>query len=198
MTTTAAPRAALYHRVSTVDQDASLVREQLRRAARAREFEVVAELEEIGGGANNDRPGLQEVMGLARDGGIEAVLVWKLDRFGRSALDLLANIRTLNDLGVRFIASSQGIDIKPDGDPISKLMVVMLAAVAEFERDLIVERTRAGLQKAKSRGVRLGRRPKLSGLDRARVRQLRDEGQTWATVARSLGCSVSTAKRALR
>jgi putative DNA-invertase from lambdoid prophage Rac len=161
-------------------------------------MEVILEVEETGSGARNDRPGLQRVLQLAREGAIDAVIVWKLDRFGRSALDLLANIRALEDAGVRFIASSQAIDIKPDGDPMSRLLTTMLAAVAEFERDLIAERTRLGLERARRRGVRLGRQPRLSGLDRERARQLREKQVPWREIAKKLGCSVSTAKRALR
>jgi putative DNA-invertase from lambdoid prophage Rac len=187
-----------YHRTSTADQDPTLARDRLRQAAGARGLEVVEEIEETGSGARNDRPGLQRVLELARDGCVNAVLVWKIDRFGRSALDLLANIEALVGCGVRFIATTQGLDIKPDADPMSRLLLTMLAAVAEFERELIRERTRLGLARARKRGVRLGRQPRLSELDKARVAQLRAEGLSWSKVAKRLEVSVSTAKRAAR
>lgn len=85
------------------------------------------------------------------------VPVWKLDRFGRSAFDQLGNIRQLDAAGVRFVSVTQGIDIRPGGDPMSRLLITMLSAIAEFERDLIVEHTRLGLANARRAGVRIGR-----------------------------------------
>jgi DNA invertase Pin-like site-specific DNA recombinase len=130
-------RVAIYHRVSTVDQDQGLARDELRSAAAARGLRVVLEVEETGSGARNSRPGWQRVLDAARRGRVGCVVVWKLDRAGRSALDLLANIEELGRCGCRFICSSQGIDISPNGDPMSKLMLTMLSAVSEFERSLI-------------------------------------------------------------
>ncbi len=189
-------RVAIYHRASTLDQDASLAREELRSAAKARGLEVVLEVEETGSGARNDRPGLQQVMDAARRHKIDAVLVWKLDRFARSALDLLSNIRELEACGVRFIATTQGIDIKPDGDPMSRLMLTVMAGVAEFERSLIIERTRLGLEKARKRGKRLGRPVSRKAPRPATVTRLRSEGLSWSKVAVELGCTASAARRA--
>jgi putative DNA-invertase from lambdoid prophage Rac len=189
-------RAATYHRASTLDQDAALAREELRRAAEARGYEIVEVIEEHGSGARNDRPGLLHVLDLARRGAIDVVVCWKLDRFGRSALDLLANIRALGDAGVRFIAITQGLDIKPVGDPMSRLLVTMLAAVAEFERDLIIERTKLGVSKARSRGVRLGRPPALGPMEARLVALRREQGASWRSIAREIGCTPSAARRA--
>ncbi|HMI68954.1 MAG TPA: recombinase family protein, partial [Solirubrobacteraceae bacterium] len=102
---------AIYHRVSTLDQRPELAREELRAAARA--DVVVLDVEETGSGANNDRPGLQQILGAARRRTIDRVLVWKLDRFGRSARDVLANVEQLNAAGVTFTAVSQGLDLRP-------------------------------------------------------------------------------------
>ena len=189
-------RAALYHRVSTIDQDPTLAREELRRAARQRGMTVVLDVEETGSGARNDRPGLRRVLDAAQRAQIDVLIVWKLDRFGRSALDLLSNLRSLDDSGVRFIASTQGIDIKPGSDPMSRLLVTMLAAIAEFERDLIKERTEAGLAKARRQGKQLGRRRNRNAPDPARVVVLRAAGASWTAVAAQLGCSVGAARRA--
>src|SRR5947208_12543505 len=104
---------ALYHRVSTRDQNRALARRELRQAAAARGLAIVLDVEETGSGARNNRPGLCRVMEAARKGQIAAVLVWKLDRFGRSSLDLLSNIRALTDGGVRFVAVTQGLDVRP-------------------------------------------------------------------------------------
>ncbi len=149
-------RVATYHRTSTIDQNPTLAREELRAAA-ARVGELAHEVEETGSGARNDRPGLQRVMEAARRGKVDAVMVWKLDRFGRSALDVLANIRELEARGVRFVCTSQGIDVRPGGDATGRLILGVLASVAEFERDLIRERTRLGLAKARREGRRIGR-----------------------------------------
>jgi DNA invertase Pin-like site-specific DNA recombinase len=189
-------RAALYHRVSTLDQDPTLARAELRTAAVVRGLAVVTEVEETGSGARNDRPGLVRILDDARRGRVDVVLCWKLDRFGRSALDVLANVRALEDAGVRFIATTQGIDVKPGGDAMSRLTLTMLAAVAEFERELIIERTRLGLAKARRAGQRLGRPPTGRAPDAGAVLSLRSDGIPWTEIAQRLGCSVMAARRA--
>jgi putative DNA-invertase from lambdoid prophage Rac len=190
-------RAALYHRVSTLDQNPALARDELRAAALARGCTDPELIEETGSGANNDRPGLQRVLDLARRGKIDTVICWKLDRFGRSALDLLANVRTLEDAGCRFVALTQGIDIRPGGDPMSRLLLTMLAAVAEFERELIRERTRLGLDKARKQGKRIGRPFGKSAPSPLAVVALRAEGTSWSTIGRTLGCTPAAARRAV-
>jgi DNA invertase Pin-like site-specific DNA recombinase len=188
-------RAALYHRVSTLDQDPTLARSELRAAAKRLGYRIVLDVEETGSGARNDRPGFQRVLGAARRGVFDALLVFKLDRAGRSALDLLANIRELVDVqGVRFVVTTQGLDLKPGGDAISRLLMTVLAAVAEFERDLIRDRTRLGLAAARKRGVRLGRRPK-PGPSPAAVLERRAAGESWTRIAAHLKCTVAKARR---
>ena len=190
-----ARRAALYHRVSTLDQNPTLARAELRAAAKRLGYRVVLDVEATGSGARNDRPGFQRVLQAARRGAFDALLVFKLDRAGRSALDLLANIRELVDVyGTRFVVTSQGLDLKPGGDAISRLLMTVLAAVAEFERDLIRDRTRLGLAAARRKGIRLGRRPK-NGPSAAAVLARRAAGESWATIARALRCSVGKARR---
>lgn len=188
-------RVATYHRVSTLDQNAALAREELRAAA-ARLGDLVLEVEEKGSGARNDRPGLRRLMEAARRGKVDAVMVWKLDRFGRSVLDVLANIRDLDAAGVRFVAVTQGIDVRPGGDAMSRLILGVLASVAEFERDLIRERTRLGLRAAKAAGRRLGRPSSLPAGGVERVRRLRAAGKSWREVADAVGVSVMAARRA--
>jgi DNA invertase Pin-like site-specific DNA recombinase len=151
--------AVTYHRVSTVDQHPELARDELRRAAAARGLEVVAEVEETGSGARNDRPGLARVLELARAGQVAHVLVWKLDRLGRSSIDVLATVRELERAGVTFWATSQGLEVGPGSGPMGRLVLQVMAAMAEFEREIIRERTRLGLDGARARGVRLGRPP---------------------------------------
>lgn len=187
-------RVAVYHRVSTLDQDPTLARDELHAAASRLGGEVALDVEETGSGARNDRPGLQRLMDAARRGKLDAVICWKLDRFGRSALDVLANIRDLDAAGVRFIAMTQGIDIRPGGDAMSRLILGVLASVAEFERDLIKERTRLGMAKAKAAGRRIGR-PLAALPARGEVARLRTEGRSWRQVSAALGCSTWAARR---
>jgi DNA invertase Pin-like site-specific DNA recombinase len=158
-----------------------------------RGFELVLELEETGSGARNDRPGWQRILKAASMGQIDAVLVWKLDRAGRSAIDVQSNIEALRRAGVRFICTSQGIDVTPAGDAASNLQLAILAAVAEFERETLRERTRLGLETAKRRGKRLGRIPRVR-LDPAEVRALRSSGSSWAEIAAHLHCTVPAAR----
>ncbi len=140
---------ATYHRVSTVDQNPALARDELHAAATRLGGEVVMAIEEKGSGARNDRPGLQRLLDAARRGNVDAVVCWKLDRFGRSVLDVLANVRALEAAGVRFIVTTQGLDVRPGGDAMSRLILSVLASVAEFERGgalltRIIERACAG------------------------------------------------------
>jgi DNA invertase Pin-like site-specific DNA recombinase len=184
-----------YHRVSTLDQDPELAREELRTAATARGFEIVLEIEETGSGARNNRPGWQKVLQAARKGEIGAVIVWKLDRAGRSALDLMTNVEELGRCGVRFICATQGIDIKPDGDAISKLLLTMLSAVSEFERSLTRERTRLAIDQARKKGTRIGRPFTKMVPELAEIARLRSLGASWDSIAKTLNCSSSTARR---
>lgn len=188
-------RVASYHRVSTVDQNPRLAREELRAAA-SRLGELVLEVEEKGSGAKNDRPGLQRLLDAARKGAFDVLVVWKLDRFGRSTLDLLANISQLHTAGVRFVASTQGLDLRPEGDAVSRLLLTMLAGVAEFERALIRERVTLGMRKARAAGKHIGRPAVTTEREAAQVKRLRAAGKSWATVADTVGCTVGSARRA--
>lgn len=190
-------RAAVYHRASTFAQDPELAHVQLLQAARARGFAVGMDVAETGSGARNSRPGLRRVLEAARRRQIDAVLVWALDRFGRSVLDVLANVRELQAAGVRFLVVSQGIDVRPEGDAVSQLTLSVLAAVAEFERSLIIERTRLGLDKARREGKRLGRPPAQNAPAPCVVGEFRQAGYSWSQIAQELGCSRSAVRRSL-
>jgi DNA invertase Pin-like site-specific DNA recombinase len=187
-------KCAIYHRVSTRDQNPGLARRELRQAARVRGLSIALDIEETGSGAWNNRPGLRRVMEAGRKGDVEAVLVWKLDRFGRSSLDVLSNIRTLTNSGVRFVAITQGLDVRPDGDAMSNLILGVLAAVSEFERSLIAERTALAAKVARQAGRRWGRRPE-AGPEPREVRALRATGASWTEVGARLRCTVAMARR---
>ncbi len=152
-----AAAAVTYHRVSTRDQDPTLARRELRAAARARGLRLVDQVEETGSGARNDRPGLRRVLELVNAGAVAYVLVWKLDRFGRSTLDVLANVRALNEAGATFVATTQGLEVGPRSSAMGRVVLTVLAAVAELERETISERTLLGLEAARRRGRLIGR-----------------------------------------
>lgn len=189
---------AIYHRCSTLDQDPELARHELRAAAAARGLNVVMEIEETGSGARNDRPGLQKVLAAARKGALGAVVCWKLDRWGRSALDVLSNIEELERSGVRFIATTQGLDVRPNGDPMSKLILTVLACVASFELSLIRERTKLGMAKARAANRKIGRPRKGNIANPVEVALLRAQGASWSVIAGKIGCTPSAARRAFQ
>jgi DNA invertase Pin-like site-specific DNA recombinase len=152
-----AAAAVTYHRVSTRDQDPTLARRELRAAARARGLRLVDQVEETGSGARNDRPGLRRVLELVNAGAVAYVLVWKLDRFGRSTLDVLANVKALNEAGATLVATTQGLEVGPRSSAMGRVVLTVLAAVAELERETISERTLLGLEAARRRGRLIGR-----------------------------------------
>jgi DNA invertase Pin-like site-specific DNA recombinase len=125
------------------------------------------------------------------------VLVQRLDRWGRSTLDLLANLRRLRVAGVGFVAVAQGLEVRPEHDAVSDLTLTVLAAVAEFERAVIVERTLDGLAAARRAGKRLGRPIGEHAPTTERVAALRAAGRSWTEIARRLRCTIGSARRAL-
>lgn len=190
--------AILYHRVSKTEQNATNAREDLRSTARRLGYEVVLDIEEVASGAKNAslRPGLAQVLQVAESGTVQAVIIHKLDRFGRNALDLLTNIKKLEECGVRFICTSQNVDVKPGvKEPLGKLLLTVLAGIAEFERDLISQRTKLGLDRVRMEGRQLGRARK-NNISRETVQELRATGKSWSQVSKLLGCNVSAARRA--
>lgn len=161
-TSSGRPRAVTYHRVSTVDQHPENAREELQRAVAAKGLDLVEAIEETGSGRKNDRPGLQRLLEMVRAGKVEYVVVWKLSRFGRSALDLEIMLDELDRRGVTFLSTSEGLEVGRHAGPMANLMRRILSAFAEFERETIAENTRLGLEAAARRGVKLGR-PKTWG-----------------------------------
>lgn len=174
-----------------------MARAELRAAAAARGLRVVLEVEETASGRGSVPPGLARVLGAVERGAIDVVLVQRLDRWGRSTLDLLANLRRLRSAGVGFVAIAQGLEVRPEHDAVSDLTLTVLAAVAEFERAVIVERTLDGLAAARRAGKQLGRPIGARAPTPARVAALRAAGQSWTEVARRLRCTIGTARRAL-
>ena len=206
-----AVRVCTYTRVSGPDQNPALQAEELDEYVRRQGWEIVAAYSDIISGAKARRPGLDQLMADARRGKFEVVLVWKLDRFGRSLVDCLNNIQALESLGIRFIAVTQGLDTD-HRNPASKFLLQVLGAAAEFERSLIVERSRAGQARyrrdyeagkvGKTVNSRSGKnlpphRPRKV-FDRQKVAELRRNGMSLRNIARRLGLGLGTVTRALQ
>ena len=187
-------RVAVYARCSTAEQSVALQLDELREYAGARGFEIVTEYVDEGvSGGKERRPALDRMLADAHRRRFDAVLAWKLDRVGRSLSHLIRLVETLESLGVDLVSlRDPGLDTT---GPTGRLVFHVMGAVAEFERDLIRERTRAGVAAARRRGRRLGR-PRVN-VPVAQAQRLRGQGRSMAEVARDLGVSRSTLRRAL-
>lgn len=187
-----AKTAALYARVSTLDQDCGLQLEELRHYA-SRRFGEVYEFVDTGvSGTERRRPQLDALMCDAWKGRFDAVVVWKFDRFGRSLKHLLDSLEEFHSLGIDFISLTEGIDTTT---PTGKLVFSVTGAVAQFERDLIAERVRAGIAHARRMGKRIGR-PRVL-VDAEPILRLRNENLSLRKIARKLDIPVSRVRRAL-
>ncbi len=204
-------KVALYTRVSTPDQNPELQLQELRDYAARQGWEVVEPYQDVISGTKARRPGLDRLMADARLRKFDSVLVWKLDRFGRSLVECLNSIQALDGYGVRFIAVTQALDTD-QRNPASRLLVHVLAATAEFERSLILERSQAGQARyrrdyeagkvGKTVHSRSGKnlpphRPKKI-FDREEVVRLRRQGFSLRQIAESLNLGLGTVTRALQ
>jgi putative DNA-invertase from lambdoid prophage Rac len=164
-------RAALYCRVSTADQSCDRQEHDLRAFARRSGFEIVGVYKEKASGAKTDRIERKKVMALAQAREIEAILVTELSRWGRSTIDLVQTLQSLQAWDVSVLAvSGLQFDLST---PHGKMIASVMAALAEFERDLIRERIKSGIAAAKARGKLLGRRPGQRPSDRKAKRVLK-------------------------
>lgn len=187
-------RAALYCRVSTREQNPEMQLHDLRRYAAARGFKVMGEFTDVGiSGRKERRPGLDRVMALARDRAVDVILVAAFDRFGRSLAHLVRALEELQHLGVAFVSVREQLDL---GSPSGRVMFAVIAAMAEFERELVRERIHAVLRRARGQGVRLGRPPKVFRRDQ--VAQLRAEGSSYRKIGKRLGISPALALQVYR
>ena len=188
-------RAAIYARCSTQDQTVDLQLDGLRDYAKARELEVVQQYIDRGiSGAKVKRPALDQLMADAHRRAFDVVLIWKLDRLGRSLTHLIRIVDTLGTLGVDLASlGDPGLDTT---SPHGRLIFSIMGAVAEFERNLIRERTRAGMASAKRRASRVGR-PRVR-VQVGHARMLLAQGWSQTAVAKELGVSRGTLSRALK
>ena len=187
-------RVALYARCSTADQSVDLQLDGLRDYAKVRGFTVVDEyVDEAQSGAKARRPALDRLLADAHRRRFDAVAVWRLDRLARSVRHLVNVAGDLESLGVDLIALDQGIDTSTSA---GRFLFHTLAAVGELERDLIRERTVAGVAAARRRGKRLGR-PRVH-VPVGRAQALLAEGHSVSATASRLGVSRATLQRALK
>jgi DNA invertase Pin-like site-specific DNA recombinase len=186
-------RAALYMRVSTVDQHPETQLHDLRQMAGQRGYEIVNEYTDRISGAKAKRPGLDAMMADGRRGKFDVVLVWASDRIARSTKHFLDVLDELNRINIEYVSFRENIDT---AGPLGRAIVVIIGAIAELERSLIVERVRAGMRRARLEGQRIGRAPLV--LDDEAIQQDRRQGQSIRQIARGHSVSTATIQRVLR
>jgi DNA invertase Pin-like site-specific DNA recombinase len=186
-------RAAIYLRVSSLDQHPETQLHDLHQLAAQRGFEIVKEYVDRISGAKARRPGLDELMRDARRGYFDVVLVWASDRIARSVKHFLEVLDELDRINVQFVSFREQIDT---AGPLGRAIVVIIGAIAELERNLIVERVRAGMRRARLEGLRIGRAP--LALDREAIRRDRRQGRSIREIAREHGISTATVQRVLK
>src|SRR6202166_3546813 len=186
-------RAGLYARVSTHDQQTlPLQIRAMREYAAKRGWAIVTQIKEIGSGAAQ-REMRETLLASARRREIDVVLVWRLDRWGRSVADLVSTLHELQHLGVGFVSLTEALDLTT---PAGRAMAGLLAVFAEFEREILRERVRAGLAHARQNGQRLGR-PVTAGLQADKARKLHRAGVSKAEIARRLQIGRTSVRRIL-
>jgi DNA invertase Pin-like site-specific DNA recombinase len=187
-------RTALYARVSTLNgQDPEMQLRELREYAARREWEVAGEYIDHGvSGSRDSRPELNRLMADAQQRRFDAILVWKVDRFGRSLRHLVNALAELGALGVAFVSLRDNLDLST---PSGRLMFAVIGAMAEFERSLIQERVKAGLQNARAKGQQLGRPQRI--VHRESILQMKAEGLSIRQIAERIGIGYGTVRARL-
>ena len=186
-------RCALYLRVSTVDQHPETQLYDLRGLAAQRGFEIVHEYTDKISGAKAKRPGLDQLLADARRGKFDVLLVAAFDRIARSTRHFLEVLDELNHLGIEFVSFRENIDT---GGPLGRAIVVIIGAIAELERSLIVERVRAGMRRARLEGRQIGRTPLQ--VDRVALLRDRERGVSLNDLAKTYRISKASVCRVIK
>jgi DNA invertase Pin-like site-specific DNA recombinase len=187
-------RAALYIRVSTLDQHPETQQGELRQYAAHQNFCVVREYTDHGfSGTKARRPALDELMEDARRHKFDVLIVWSIDRLARSTKHLLQTLDELNGLGIQFLSKREQIDSE---GPLGRAILVIVSAMAELERCIIIERVRAGMRRAKLEGRRIGREPLK--VNRAVLLRDRERGMSLNQLAKAHGISKASVCRVLK
>ncbi len=188
-------RAALYARVSTNNgsQNPEMQLDELRSYCERRGLEIAGEYVDNGvSGARERRPHLDRLLADCRRRSVDAVVVYRYDRFARSLRQLVNALEEFRALGIDFISLHEGVDTST---PNGRLVFGIFASIAEFERELIRDRVRSGLAHAKAKGVKLGRPRRV--VDSVRIARLRAQGLSWAKIAKQTGIGEGTVRRVL-
>jgi putative DNA-invertase from lambdoid prophage Rac len=186
-------RVAVYARVSTHDQQTlGMQIEAMWAYIKDRGWDIAKQIEDVGSGAK-DRAGRESLLKAARRREIDVVVVWRLDRWGRSLPDLVVTLRELTDLGVGFVSLTEALDLTT---PTGRAMAGMLAVFAEFEREILRERVRAGIAQARKEGRPHGR-PRTASLKRDEILRLKSERVSHSEIARRLRLGRTSVRRIL-
>ena len=186
-------RAGIYARVSTLDQQTlPMQKRTLRQYAAQRGWSVVMEVLEVGSGAS-ERDHREQIIDAARRRDIDVVLVWRLDRWGRSLVDLVTTLQELRDLNVGFVSLTEALDLTTST---GRAMAGMLAVFANFEHDILRERVRADLEHARATGIKLGR-PATAVEKTDQARKLFRSGMSRFEIARQLDIGRTSVRRIL-
>jgi DNA invertase Pin-like site-specific DNA recombinase len=187
-------RAALYARVSTnSNQNPQMQLEEMRDYCKRRGWELAGEYVDVGiSGGREQRPQLDRLISDCRKRRVDAVVVYRYDRFARSLRQLVNALEEFRSLGIEFVSLHEGVDTSTAN---GRLVFGIFATIAEFERELIRDRVRSGIASAKAKGKRIGR-PRAN-VDASRVAAMRIAGDSWDTIRRELGIGKGTAQRAL-
>lgn len=189
-------KITLYARVSTGEQNCDLQLQEMREYAARRGWPVSAEyVDRAVSGAKSSRPALDRLMSDAAQRRFDVVLVWKLDRFGRSVLHMNQSLAQLRSYDIRFIATTQGIDTDFN-NPMAGFLLQILSAVSEFERALIRDRVAAGIRSARAKGKRLGRPTRIA--DVQKLSRMHDAGMSLREIAAKTGLSKGTVSNRLK
>jgi len=189
-------KVALYTRVSTNDQSVGMQASDLKRYCQQRDFEVYKEYSDQGiSGVKDKRPALDELMNDAKKKQFDGVLCWRFDRFARSTKHLITALEEFRHLGIEFISYQENIDTS---SPLGKALFVIVSAIAELERNILLERVRAGLRRAKENGAILGR-PRRLDLDVKELQKMRDkEKLSLRQIAKRVKASPATVYKSLK
>jgi len=183
-------RVGIYARVSTKDQSCEMQMRDLRAYCAARGFTISREYIDIGqSGAKDSRPQLNELMADARKRKLDAIIVWRFDRFARSTKHLLLALEEFRSLGIQFVSYQENIDTS---SPLGQALFTIVSAVAQLERDLIRERVSAGIRNARACGKELGRPRRIVSQDE--ICRLRSEGASLRQIAARLGIGYGTVR----
>lgn len=186
-------RVGLYARVSTQDQQTlPMQMSAMRSYIEHRGWKIVCEVEDVGSGAS-ERPKREPLIKAARRREIDAILVWRLDRWGRSLADLVVTLKELSELGVGFISLTEALDLTT---PTGRAMAGLLSVFAEFEREILRERVKAGIIDARGRGGQHGR-PSTTAGKAEEILALQAKGMNKSQIARELGLTRTSVRRVL-